>query len=222
MIFSNQVTTVTIVDFEGRSNKWYAFTQMGIMPFAIKANGLQQFKLMGSGADNGFGAKPNFGRYALVAIWEDRQSAEIFFKQNKRWAGYINRASKNKIFMLHNTMAHGTWGGTNPFEKGSEHKDESTVAVITRATIKWQHMWRFWQNVPDSSKDILAKEGLQFAIGIGEWPLRFQATFSVWDNSHCMKKFAYESKQHTEMIKKTKSIGWYKEELFSRFAIIEN
>ncbi len=221
MIFSKQVTTVTIVDFKGLANKWFAFTQMGLLPFFIKSKGLQQFKMMGSGADSGFGAKPNFGRYAFLCIWDDRLCATTFFEENKMWARYINRASSSKNFILYNTMAHGAWGGKNPFEIGSLNKDEDRVAVITRATIKWHNMWGFWQNVPDSSKDILMKEGLVFAIGIGEWPLRFQATFSIWENSHFMKKFAYESKQHVDMITKTKRIGWYKEELFARFALIE-
>lgn len=221
MINSTQITTVTVVDFEGLANKWFAFTQMGMMPFLLKAKGLQQYKLMGSGADQGFGAKPNFGRYAFIGIWDDVSRAKDFFEQNKIWNRYKNKASNLKTYFLQNTMSHGTWSGSNPFEKVGQHDDAAMVAVITRATIKWRHMWRFWQNVPDSSKGILDKDGLVFAIGIGEWPLRFQATFSIWENTHYMKKFAYKSKQHTDMIHKTKSIGWYKEELFARFALVE-
>jgi hypothetical protein len=220
MHYSTQITTVSIIDFKGLYNQWYAFTQMGLMPLFIKAKGLQLYKLMGSGADNGFGAKPNFGRYAFVGIWDDAESADIFFEQNKIWNRYIAHTSEVKTYFLQNTMSHGAWGGQNPFLKAAEHDNEQKVAIITRATIKWYHMLKFWQNVPDSSKDILQKEGLVFAIGIGEWPLRFQSTFSIWENSHHMKKFAYESVQHTEMIRKTKSIGWYKEELFARFLIM--
>jgi hypothetical protein len=185
------------------------------------SEGMQKGMLMGSGADNGFGAKPNFSRYAFVGIWDNHAAAQHFFKQNKIWNYYSKHASTFTTHVLQNTMAHGAWGGINPFQKGGDHDDNARVAVITRATIKWRHMWRFWQNVPDSSKGIKDKEGLVFAIGIGEWPLRFQATFSIWENSHFMKKFAYESKQHTNMITKTKRIGWYKEELFARFTLLK-
>ncbi len=221
MNFSQQITTITIVDFKGLPNKWFAFTQMGILPFFLKAKGLQTFKLMGSGANDGFGAIPNFGRYALLGIWDSEAFALAFFKENKRWSDYLKKSNGHKTHFLQNTMAHGTWGGQNPFLKSAEHDPNAKVAVITRATIKWWHMLNFWQNVPDSSKDILKQDGLIFAIGIGEMPLRFQATFSIWENSEYMKKFAYKSKQHTDMIVKTNKIGWYKEEMFTRFQVID-
>jgi hypothetical protein len=221
MNLSTQTTTVSIIDFKGVSNKWYAFSQMGILPFQIKAKGLVLFKLMGSGASSGFGAKPNFGRYAMIGIWETESDADTYFKENVIWNNYIKKSYNFQVHYLKNTMAHGSWGGQNPFLKAAEHDNEKKVAVITRATIKWSHMLRFWKDVPNSSKDILAQEGLIFAIGIGEWPLRFQATFSIWENSTYMKKFAYQSKQHTNMILKTKNIGWYKEELFSRFLLVD-
>jgi hypothetical protein len=221
MAFSNQITTVSIIDFKGISNKWFAFTQMGIMSYFMKAKGLQHFKLMGSGANNGFGAIPNFGRYAMIGIWEDEAAAEYFFKENIIWNDYIRKSQNHQTHYLKNTMAHGSWGGQNPFLKAAEQDAEEKVAVITRATIKWPHMLKFWNDVPNSSKDILSQEGLIFAIGIGEWPLRFQATFSIWENSAHMKKFAYQSKQHTDMIAKTKKVGWYKEELFSRFMVMD-
>jgi heme-degrading monooxygenase HmoA len=221
MIPSQQITTISIVDFDGFANQWFAFTQMGILPLFLKANGLQTFKLMGSGANDGFGAKPNFGRYALLAIWDNEDFATEFFNGNKAWKSYLQKSTGQKTYFLKNTMAHGAWNGVNPFEKSGEHDPNEKVAVITRATIKWRHMLRFWRNVPESSNDILRQEGVIFAIGIGEMPLRFQATFSIWENSEFMKKFAYKSKQHTDMITKTKKIGWYKEELFSRFKVVE-
>jgi hypothetical protein len=221
MNFSQQMTTISIVDFQGLTGKWFAFTQMGLLPLFLKANGLQTYKLMGSGANEGFGAKPNFGRYALLAIWDNEASAQVFFKENKTWRDYLRKSNNHKTHFLKNTMVHGTWGGQNPFLISAEHDPSAKVAVITRATIKWWYMFHFWRNVPDSSKDILGQEGLIFAIGIGEMPLRFQATFSIWENSEYMKQFAYKNKQHTDMIVKTKKIGWYKESLFSRFKVID-
>jgi hypothetical protein len=219
--YSNQITSITIIDFDSFGAKVLAFMKMGLLPFFIKGRGLQEFRLMGSGADSGFGAKPNFGRYAFIGIWESRESSEEYFRASSLWSFYLNGASHHKTYWLKNTMAHGLWGGKNPFEKGSDHDPSSKVAVITRATIKWSHMLNFWKHVPASSAGIHNKEGLIFAIGIGEWPMRFQATFSIWENSEYMKKYAYESKQHTDMIKMTKQVGWYKEELFARFALVD-
>ncbi|MCB0555957.1 MAG: hypothetical protein KDD02_20595, partial [Phaeodactylibacter sp.] len=44
-----------------------------------------------------------------------------------------------------------------------------------------------------------------------------QATFSLWENSQFMKQYAYQSPQHQEVIRRTRQLGWYKEELFARF-----
>jgi heme-degrading monooxygenase HmoA len=60
------------------------------------------------------------------------------------------------------------------------------------------------------------------SFGVGEAPVYRQATFSVWESMEHMKAFAYGSKQHAEVIKKTRSEGWYSEELFARFRIIES
>jgi len=46
-------------------------------------------------------------------------------------------------------------------------------------------------------------------------------TFSVWDNLEHMKAFAYENPSHAAIVKKTREIKWYKEEMFSRFVVWE-
>jgi hypothetical protein len=114
-------------------------------------------------------------------------------------------------------MAHGSWGGTNPFKLGAEYDKTMPVAVITRATIKWKDMIRFWRDVPAVSQNLSAHKGLIFAIGVGELPLRFQATFSLWQSGDDMLQYAYQAHHHKGIVRKTKETGWYKEELFARF-----
>jgi hypothetical protein len=58
---------------------------------------------------------------------------------------------------------------------------------------------------------------LIFAKGIGELPIVQQATFSLWRSKQEMTAYAYRDKHHTEVIKKTRELGWYKEELFAQF-----
>lgn len=70
---------------------------------------------------------------------------------------------------------------------------------------------------PPPAAPIQGREGLLFAIGIGEVPIVQQATFSLWENSRLMQQYAYRSPHHKEVVKRTRELGWYKEELFARF-----
>lgn len=214
----SQITTFTLFDFKTRADKWFSFTQMGIFPITVgKVAGLVALKLMGSGADNGFGIKPNFGRYCMIGIWADEAHAVAFFEKNKTFRNYASRASAQQTIFMKNTMAHGTWGGSNPFKMGAEHDKSLPVAVITRATIKWKDMIRFWRDVPHVSQNLSEQKGLIFAIGVGELPARFQATFSIWQSGEDMLQYAYKAHQHKAIVQKTKETQWYKEELFARF-----
>ena len=57
--------------------------------------------------------------------------------------------------------------------------------------------------------------------GIGELPFIQQATFSIWENLESVTNFAYKDLNHSDIVKKTKKRKWYKEDLFSRFVIID-
>ena len=48
-----------------------------------------------------------------------------------------------------------------------------------------------------------------------------QGTFSRWESATALRDFAYAGSEHKKAIELTKSLGWYSEELFARFAIID-
>jgi hypothetical protein len=75
----------------------------------------------------------------------------------------------------------------------------------------------FWANVDQVSELTRKSRGYITSFGIGERPVYKQATFSVWDNLENMKAYAYRSKEHSEVIRKTREEDWYSEELFARF-----
>ena len=118
-------------------------------------------------------------------------------------------------------MVHGLWDGKKPLEQFEEREQTSQpVAVLTRASIKINKAKYFWQHVAPATKSMLAAEGFIFSLGVGEIPWLKQATLSVWQNEALMKKFAYGSKTHAEIIKKTRAQKWYSEEMFARFHIL--
>jgi len=126
-----------------------------------------------------------------------------------------------KHFIMQPIAGHGLWDGKQVFYSLSESSTAGEpVAVLTRATIYLNRVKNFWKNVPGITQKINGADGLILSYGIGELPLLKQATFSVWEDESSMKSFAYKTQEHADVIRKTRSENWYKEELFVRFRII--
>ena len=94
--------------------------------------------------------------------------------------------------------------------------------VITRATLRFSRLIHFWKSVPAASAAIEGAAGVKYFKGIGEWPFIQQATLSLWDSFESVKNFAYASKTHADIIKKTRKQKWYSEDLFARFQVLSD
>jgi len=216
----DQVVSITFFEYQGLKQKWTALSNMGLLPRRIaKVPGLSFFKLMGSGKE-GFSIRPNWGTYSLLAVWGNKEKAAEYFNSSL-FQSQIHQASTHHTHYLRAYQAHGLWDGKQPFALNGQHQDDQPIAVLTRATIKTKHLINFWKDVPQVSQSVMQKEGRRFSIGIGERPLVLQATFSIWDSAQQMMDFAYKSKYHREVVAKTRRLGWYKEEMFVRFELLD-
>lgn len=213
------VVTITFLKYKGFKNKWKAFGRMG--QFSINdddVEGLEFFKLLGSGGGNGFSIFPDWGVYAFLAVWNNEHSVYQGFQNLNSPLLLLNDGLHQWRTVYMKTMhAHGAWDGKNPFATTHPFDKQLPIGVITRATIKPSKMIKFWKFVPQVSRASKNKPGLIFSKGIGELPLVQQATFSLWESGQQMMDYAYRSKFHKEVIQKTRELGWYKEELFARF-----
>lgn len=211
-----QTVTITLFRFEG-INAFWIFGQMQKSLKGFQAvEGLEFFKLMGSGGKNGFSKMLNVNVYALLGVWESVQAAAAYFEKSGHFSEFRSRATEFWIIYMNTCKSHGKWSGRNPFQ--IIHPYESgPIAVITRARIKFRFLRKFWSYVPSVSKNIADRGGSIFSIGIGEYPWLMQATFSLWKDEESMRDYAYRSKLHTEVIQKTRTLGWYSEELFANF-----
>lgn len=212
------VTTISFFRYATLPDKWWGFKQMGLAGEALGAvPGLRFHKMLGSGAGNGFSIWPNLGVYGLLGVWSHEAAARQFFDRHALFQNFRGRCEGWWTVYMEAAKAHGEWEGQMPFPITADYDPERPVAVITRATIHTHHLWRFWRFVPPVSRSVENKEGLLFSVGIGELPLVQQATFSLWKNSELMTAYAYRSKYHKEVVRRTRELGWYKEELFCRF-----
>ena len=213
-----QITTLTFFKYSGFRNKLWAFLMMQFAHNSLKnIKGLQLYKLMGSGKE-GFNPLPDWSVYGLLQIWDSEANAKEFFVTSSLMKRYREKSLEQWSVYMKSITAKGQWSGRNPFEKSNSIDEENPfVAVVTRATIKPKHFFKFWKYVPTSQQPLAKNKGLIYTKGIGEVPFLQMATFSVWRDKASLMDFAYNSKEHKKAIQKTRQLDWYKEELFSRF-----
>ena len=213
-----QITTISFFKYTSLRNKFWG---LKMMQFAhkglVNTEGLSFYRLLGSGKGKGFNPFPDWSVYCLLQVWESEEAAHTFFNSSDLIQQYSERTDELFTLYMKNISAGGTWVGKNPFEKGADLDSTLPIAVITRATIKWNWLIRFWKYVPTSQEPLDENEGLIYTKGIGEIPIVQMATFSLWKNFESVKQFAYNSKQHQEAVRRTRKNEWYREELFARF-----
>ncbi len=196
-----------------------------LIPFALLAMAIHRiplffntkcsfWKLMGCGRNGTFDLNPDWRQWALLAVWDSKEDFDRSSFIQSWWDTFTYE--KWTIFMEPLT-SHGKWDNKEPFS-GAIHSNSfnEPIGVLTRATIRLSK----WSNVEPVAKLMETSPGYITSVGIGEAPVFRQATFSIWENMESMKTFAYGSKEHSEVIRKTRQENWYSEELFARFRIV--
>ena len=193
---------------------------MAIHKFALKRlPGVSFVKLLGTGKGESFTPKDAdpYRWGALVTIQKDNLDN---LDKSKVIIGWQKIAKKEYRAILKPISVHGLWSGKQPFEV-EKFDWNGKIAAITRARIVWRKNLIFWQAVPPVTISLHQSPGLINAIGIGEAPIGLQGTFSLWESAAQLRDFAYKGQAHTQAIKATEENKWYSEELFSRFAVVQ-
>lgn len=214
----SQITTLTLFRFGNWRQRFWALSQMGLAPARLRGTeGMRFVKLLGTGAE-GFSTKPDWSVYGVLQVWDGADSAETFFRSHSQFKRYLQKSEECLRIYMRPIKSKGHWNGVNPFEDtGLPEQGNSAIAVITRATIHKKFLRTFWKNVPDSQRPLKGIRGLIYTKGIGETPYIDMATFSLWTDQDAMTAYAYRTAAHQQVIRKTRELGWYKEELFARF-----
>ncbi len=198
-----------------------ALARMGWDRRVRRRAGLRFAKLLGTGSGRTFTVRDADPlRWALVTSWDDAGLADGFDADpvTRGW-GRISR--EHLSLSLDPLAARGRWSGVAPFGDPQPRRWDGRVAALTRARIRLTHWGRFVRAVPPVSADLNQVTGLQLAVGIGEAPIGLQGTFSVWESTRALNQFAYRRAEHRAVVDRTPVEGWYREELFARFAVRE-
>lgn len=220
----SQVTSVEVFQYKGFQDIRWALAQMrDFHPSMESVPGLVFYKLLGSGAGNGFSIWPDFSTFVLLTVWESTEAKSRYQSTHAKYREMKHRSIRHSGALLRAIRGHGTWNGLSPFELANEDEQSTRpLAVLTRASISRKKALKFWRRVPGVSRRITQQEGLIWAKGVGELPLVEQATISFWKDASALQKFAYgHGGKHQPMVKMTRDVGWYSEEMFVRFEVLQ-
>ncbi len=181
------------------------------------------WKLCGSGTGEGFAPKPNTAVWAILATWPDPETARRAMASAPVYRRWRAHAVESWTVVLQTTSARGRWSGKSPFSPSPVAAPSAgPIVALTRASMRASTFLRFWRRVPDISRAIGQDPNVLFKIGIGEVPLLRQITFSIWPDAASMAAFARGDGPHGRAIQAVRAEGWFAEELYARFQILDH
>jgi heme-degrading monooxygenase HmoA len=217
------MVSLTVIRYKKRYIP-FAFFAMALfrLPLWLNKN-ISFFKLMGSGKNGTFDKTPDLQQWAILTVQTDvsKNMKQLYGSFITKWLSLFN--CETFTLLLEPIEGHGTWDGKKVFgDLPAKSAYEGQIAVLTRATIRINKLKYFWQNVAAVADKMATAKGFITSFGIGEMPWIKQATFSIWQSKDDMKNFAYNMKEHSQVIQKTRQQKWYSEDMFTRFKIIQH
>ena len=188
--------------------------------------GLRFARLLGTGRRSSTGWGADLRRWALFAAWDSEADLDRFLHDSavaRRWAA---RADEVWSVRLEPLGAHGAWAG-RPLGRDwmaaamaapvRVDVDPGPVAVLTRAAVRPRHWLRFHRASAGLAPQLDGQPGLMARIGVGELPVGRLATMSFWTSGAELDRFVRGQATHRDIVRRTRTEGWYREELFARF-----
>ncbi|MDT4994141.1 MAG: hypothetical protein QOH97_4033 [Actinoplanes sp.] len=193
-----------------------AFRRMATEPRRLRAlPGVRFAKLVGTGTGTGFGpGDADLTRYAAVVVWARESDARAV---ERDWARITESSARVDLSPI---ASRGTWSGVAPFTPSGERTD-GPVLALTRARLRPAKALTFWCSVPPVAAELHRAPGLLARFGVGEAPVGWQGTVSVWRGAAELTAFAYRQPEHRAVIAQTPAARWYAEDLFARFAVLD-
>jgi hypothetical protein len=183
--------------------------------------GLTFGRLLGTGDGTTFTFSSNdFRHWAIVASWQSAAAADDF-EHSPLLQSWQRISDEQLRVQMRPLTARGRWGGREPFGTPLPRAVSGPVASITRARLAITKLPTFWRAVPPVAEDLTRVDGVRLAIGIGEAPVGFQGTFSIWESPAAVTEFAHRREAHQLAVRRTAQEQWYAEELFARFELLD-
>lgn len=214
---SSDIAVVVLTDAASGYRLW-AWRRFLWGRYALyRTPGLRFAKFLGSGFEGGFGLRPSLTRHGLLCVFKGSEAADAFL--SSPWLSALDgRTTQWCWFKLQAFSSKGRWSGC-AIGAGAPVPQGEPVASLTRASIRWSRLARFWRLSPPAEASLAGAAGCSLAVGLGEAPLVRQATFSVWSSVEAMNAYA-RSGAHQQAISQAYGGRYFSESMFVRWRVL--
>lgn len=181
--------------------------------------GLGFSKVLGSGANGGFGIAPSGTHQGLFLVFDDEAHARSFIDESPVVDGYRDHARELCVALLRACSSKGSWSGA-AMDVSVGAPRSGPIAALTRASIRPLHARAFWKLSPPAEDSLARQPGCLLAAGLGEAPVLRQATFSLWSSAQAMDAYA-RTGAHQQAIAASYRGDFFSESMFVRFVPLE-
>ena len=223
------VVVVVLADYLRQHHAW-GWLRLMAGGQALKGTpGLTFAKVMGSGHGGGFTLRPSPSHQGLICRFRALEDARAFLlspfvksaKERSRefWTGVFGVDSSRGQWDQQawaTTDSELTAPGADPSAPtGHPH----VLGVLTRASIRPSKAMAFWRHAPATQHDLDMAPGCMLAVGLGEAPLLRQCTFSLWESTESMMRYAHHQ-SHAQAIQASYRHQFFSESLFVRMQLL--
>jgi hypothetical protein len=179
----------------------------------IAAPGLRHANLaLGARLGGNLLTKPNPGRVALVAMWDDDAALDRFLADSPLAAAFKDGWHTR----LQPLRAHGSWPGLpDDISKARVAQDTEPVAVLTMGRVKFPRLIPFLRASGKAEQRLVGAPGLIWATALVRPP--FVATCSFWESADASVAYAYADGTHNAAIAAGRTKPFHHQEAFVRF-----
>ena len=188
-------------------------------PALRRTAGLRFWRLLGTGRGATMTMSADLRRWALFAVWEDEAALDAFLASSPVAARWEELARERWHVRLECLRSKGAWGGSDPLAGARvPNGADAPAAAAAETSRKARRPRRRPTTAPSRSsparrsgppascastarssrrrRSSASSPGLLASLGVGEWPLARQATFSLWRSLADARAYAYASPQH--------------------------